>query len=787
MFAVVALALVPARVLAQTAPMPLLPSGIAYDAAGNLYFADTHRNQVFESTLAGALLVVAGSGVQGNSGDGGAAIGAELNRPQGIAIGSDGTLYIADTGNQRIRSVAAGQIATFAGTGSAGFGGDGGPATAAAFNTPTALAIEAGGALLVCDTGNQRIRRIRAGLATTIAGNGVQGFGGDGAAALSAELDTPAGVAVASDGRIFVADSHNARLRVIATDGSITTFAGTGQRGYSGDGGAATAAELSLPRGISVTSAGAVVFADSNNQRIRMVNAQGTISTIAGSGVQGAARDGSAATVAMLNTPRGVAVSSFGSPAFAESLSQSPSAAVRELAPNGNLYLPAALATPPRSSSVALTLPGNATHGSSAAVSVNGSAGTPQGVVQLLDSGAVVAQTALTAGSATFSLAALAPGAHTLTASYMGDGVNPAATSAIATVSLGMATVTATANPQSIEYGQPIPALTGSLSGVLAQDSGKVAAVFSTTAAVLSPPGIYPIVATLTGPDSGGYNVVMTPGSGALQIVPAAASVVEQPLAQGSYAGLPLLLAVHVASTTQGTPTGAVNFLDGSTTVATAQLARGIASATYLAPSSGSHSIVAAYSGDSDFSASTSAAVTTVVGSMPDYTVSFAGSSTQTVAASLIATYTLAVASQTGPFTGAVSMSTNGLPTGATASFSPPQVVPGTGAVAVTLSVQTSATMARATPFWRGDGSWRRGGTIALWAVTLPWLLLRRRKQMRVMVCGLLLLAAAGCGARNATSTAVNSKTYNFTVTGTSTNLAGTVVAHSLPATLVVQ
>jgi sugar lactone lactonase YvrE len=776
-------ALLPTLAVAQTVALPLLPSGIAYDAAGNLYFADTNRNQVFESTLAGALLVVAGSGVQGYSGDGGAAIGAELNRPQGIAIGPDATLYIADTGNQRIRSVAAGQIATFAGT--AGFGG---AATVATFHTPTALAVDASGALLVCDTGNQRILRISAGVATTIAGDGVQGFSGDGGAATSAELDTPAGVAVARDGRIFIADSHNARLRVIATDGTITTFAGTGQPGYSGDGGAATAAELSLPRGVSVTSAGAVLFADSNNQRLRMVNAQGTISTIAGSGVQGATSDGSAATAAALNTPRGVAVSSVGLPALADSSSRSPSGAVRELATNGDLYLPAALATPPRSSSVALMLPGNATYGSSAAVSVTGSAGTPQGVVQLLDSGTVVAQTGLTAGSATFSLAALPPGAHTLTASYRGDGINPAATSAISTVTLGAATVIATASPQTIEYGQPIPALTGSLSGVLAQDSGNVAAVFSTTAAALSPPGIYPVAATLTGPDSGDYNVVMATGSGSLQIVTAAASVVEQPLAQASYAGLPLLLAVHVSTTTQGTPTGAVNFLDGGTTVATAQLANGVASATYLSPAGGNHSIVAAYMGDIDFSASTSAAVTTVVGTMPDFAVSFAGSSTQTVAASLIATYQITVAAQSGSFTGAVSMSTSGLPTGATASFSPPQVVPGAGSVSVTMTVQTSADMAHAAPVWPGGTVWPGQGSIALWAVTLPWLLLlRRSKHRRAVLCGLLLLAVAGCGSRNATSVALNSKTYNFTVTGTSTNLAGVVVAHSLPATLVVR
>lgn len=787
MLAALTLMLASPSSLAQTAPAPLLPNGVAYDSSGNLYFADTNRNQVFESSLAGALTVVAGNGVQGFAGDGGQAIGAELNRPQGIAIGADGTLYIADTGNQRIRAVVGGQIATFAGNGSAGFSGDGGAATVAALNRPTALAIDATGALLVCDTANQRIRRISAGTIVSIAGTGVEGFAGDGAAAVSAELDTPEGIAVAPNGSIYIADSHNGRIRVLATDGIISTFAGTGQPGYSGDGGAAAAAQLSLPRGLVVISTGAVIFADSNNQRVRMISAQGTISTVAGNGVQGIAGDGSAATAAALNSPRGVAVSSFGLPTLADA----PNHTVRELATNGDLYLPAGMENPPRTSSVALTLPGNVSYASTASVGVTGSAETPQGTVQLLDGGTIVAQTALTAGGTTFSLAALSPGTHTLLARYVGDGINPAASSAAVNISLPPVTVTATANAQTIEYGQPVPALTGSLSGVLAQDSGNVAAVFSTTAAALSPPGSYPIVATLTGSHSADYSVVMGPRSGALQITPAAAQVVEQPLAQSSYAGLPLLLTANVSSSTHGMPTGTVNFIDGANTVATAQLTHGVASGTYLAPAAGTHSIVAAYSGDSDFSPGTSADVTTVVGAMPDYTVSFASSSSQTVVASLIATYLITVAAQPGPFTGVVSMSTSGLPAGATAAFSPQQVVPGTTSVTVTMSVQTSAAMARTTPFWYEGGMWRGGErTVALWALTLPWLLLgrrRRRRSVRAALCGLLLVAAIGCGARTASSAALSSQTYNFTVTGTSTNLAGAVVAHSMPATLVVQ
>src|ERR1700722_19245980 len=137
---------------AQTGASLLLPSAIAYDAAGNVYFADTNRNQVLEATLGGQLVVIAGNGVQGFAGDGGPAASAQLNGPQGVAVGADGTVYIADTGNQRVRAVTVGTISTLAGNGVRGFAGDGGAATAAEFSVPTAIAVDAGGCLLVCDS-----------------------------------------------------------------------------------------------------------------------------------------------------------------------------------------------------------------------------------------------------------------------------------------------------------------------------------------------------------------------------------------------------------------------------------------------------------------------------------------------------------------------------------------------------------------------------------------------------------------------------------------------------------
>lgn len=769
-----------AQAVAQTVALPILPSSVAFDPMGNLYFADTNRHEVYESSLAGVLSVVAGTGVQGFAGDGGPATSAELDSPQGVAVGLDGTLYIADTGNQRIRAVSGGVITTFAGSGGAGFAGDGGAAANALFRAPTALAMDASGALLICDEGNQRIRRISTGVIQTVAGNGTQGFTGDGAAATQAELDTPMGVAVGADGRVFVADAHNERIRVIETNGTIRTFAGNGIAGYVGDGGTATAAELSMPRGLMVTSSGAVIFADSNNQRIRMVDATGTITTIVGSGVQGVASDGTSATSVAMNSPRGVSVSEFGAPVYADALNR----VVRESVANGNVYMPSGLA-PGRTSTVTLSTNSSGTGGQTSAVAtVAGLAGTTQGVVELLDAGAVITQATLTGGAATFAPQALSTGTHLLSVAYLGDGVNPAATSAVSSVSIGDNVITATANPASMEYGQAIPPLTGSLSGVLPQDAGNVSVIFTTIAVPTSPVGIYPIAATLSGPASANYTVVMSAASGSLQIVSAASVTTEQPLTQGSYAGLPLLLTANVSSTTQGIPTGTVTFVDNGTVVTTATLVNGTATGTYLSPGSGSHSIVADYGGDANFQASASQGQTATVNAMPDFTLATSGATTQTVAAGEVANYALTVGAQSGAFTGVVDFSASGLPPGATVSFSPPQVVPGASSVNVTMSVQTSATLLSSIA--EGRGRW-----MILSCLLCPILLMARRRRIwqSITMFGLLLcmIGVAGCGARSISTAALGGQSYSLTVTATSTNLAGVVVSHSTQVTLVVE
>lgn len=749
--------LMPAASAQTSAPSPLQPTGIAYDAAGNLYVADAARHQVFEATLAGAWLVVAGSGVQGFGGDGGAATSAELNSPQAVAVGTDGTIYIGDTGNQRIRAVANGIITTFAGNGSTGFAGDGGPATTASLAQPSALALDLSGALLLCDSANHRLRRIANGIITTIAGDGIQGFSGDGGLAIAAELDTPSGVAVSSTGEIFIADAHNHRIRVISANGVINTLA----------------APLALPSGIAITSGGNALVADTNTQRLLSIDTNGAMVTLAGSGVQGSAPDGNATLSAALNSPAGVAVSSFGYPAFADTANHT----IRILASNGNLYLPAALASS-RSSNITLTLPSTAVYGEgSATVAVSSSVLTPQGNINLFDGGTSVAQVGLAAGSATLSLATLSAGSHTLHAVYAGDGLNPASTSAATSLDITPAALVAIANPQTIAYGAPIPALTGSLSGVLAHDSGSVAAIFSTTAQTLSPVGVYPITASLSGAASANYTVTLGPSSGSLQIVPASTTITVQNPSQNSFAGLPLLLSASVVSGTSGTPTGTVSFIEAANVVASATLNHGTASAAYLSPTAGTHSIIASYSGDTNFTSSVSPPMTAVILAMPDFTLNSSDSTMQTVQPGSIATYAFAVAAQPAPFTGAVSMSVSGLPVGATASFAPPQIVPGSATATTVLSVQTLAPIVRAPSIFPHS---------ILCALLLPLLLLRRRRGVPAAAFCLLAIVL-GCGSRSVPEQAQPSATYTLTVTGTSTNLAGALVVHSTTVTLSIQ
>ncbi|MGH7596736.1 MAG: FlgD immunoglobulin-like domain containing protein [bacterium] len=258
----------------------------------------------------GTITTVVGTGVAGFSGDGGPATAATINSPRDVYIDGAGNLYIADFFNHRVRKVdASGIITTFTGTGTAGFSGDGGPAISARLNFPNHIEVDGAGNVYICDQVNDRIRKVDAGgTITTFAGTGTAGFSGDGGPATSARLNEPSDVLRDGAGNFYIVDRLNRRVRKIDTGGIITTIAGTGAAGSAGDGGPATSAQLNEPVRVILDGVGNLYISDRAANRIRMVNSSGIITTVAGTGVAGFSGDGGPATLAQFNACNSVGI-----------------------------------------------------------------------------------------------------------------------------------------------------------------------------------------------------------------------------------------------------------------------------------------------------------------------------------------------------------------------------------------------------------------------------------------------------------------------------------------------
>jgi trimeric autotransporter adhesin len=297
-----------------------LAFGVAVDTSGNIYIADTYNHRIRLVTKStGIITTVAGDGTQGFEGDGGLATSARFDLPYGIAVDTLGNIYIADYNNDRVRVVtkSTGVITTVAGDGTSGYSRDGVPATSTGLQKPHMIAVDTSGNVYIADSYSSRVRMVTksTGIITTVAGDGTRGHKGDGGLATSAGLFNPAGVAVDASGNIYIADSFHIRM-VTKSTGIITTVAGDGTEGYKGDGGLATAASLFYAFGVAVDASGNIYIADTDNDRIRLVTkSTGIITTVAGGGVKGdvvSLGDGGQATSAYVYAPRGIAIDASG-------------------------------------------------------------------------------------------------------------------------------------------------------------------------------------------------------------------------------------------------------------------------------------------------------------------------------------------------------------------------------------------------------------------------------------------------------------------------------------------
>ncbi len=289
------------------------PSGIVLDGAGNLYITDIVNQRIRKVDPAGTISTIAGGGLT-SPGEGGPATEASLNLPYDISMDGTGNIYIADRNNHRIRKVnLSGIISTVAGNGERGFSSDDSLATDTSLSSPSGVFVDGAGNIYIADASNNRIRKVTpSGIISTVAGNGERDFSGDGGPATDASLNFPFGVATDGNGNIYIADRSNNRIRKVDASGTISTVAGNGERDFSGDGGPATSAGLDLPWGIAVDGEGILYIADELNDRVRKVDSSGIISTVAGNGIRDFSGDGGPATNASLNLPAGLSIDGAG-------------------------------------------------------------------------------------------------------------------------------------------------------------------------------------------------------------------------------------------------------------------------------------------------------------------------------------------------------------------------------------------------------------------------------------------------------------------------------------------
>lgn len=737
-----------------------LPGGVAIDGAGNLYIADTNNNVIREVNLTtDAITTVAGNvgGNPGYSGDGGNAIGAELNGPEGITVDPAGNLYIADTGNNRIRKVSGvilsgGTITTFAGTGTAGFSGDSSPATSAKLNAPYGVALDASGNLYIADSANNRVRRVDgSGTITTYAGTGTAGYSVDPGPATSAELDSPMGVAVDPAGNLYIADARNYVVRKVssATGNTISTVAGNfytsvygdGKSGYAyGNGqwgeyyagpGIANGAGIYAPYAVALDQAGNLYIAEYFDHLVREVAAndatifvspelwQNQVSTAQPQAIENDGNtdlsftaivpDSNAAvdagsTNCSASTPLGIDEQcNIGAELAPTAAGPSP---LNQLVGNINITSDPTInptANPPDSLSIQLvgqvlglngavvsltSNPNPSSYGQTVTLNVNvaqgtgSSQGTPTGTVTFSDRFQGVTTplgTVLTldpGGNASLQIGTLAVGTHVITASYSGDTYYSAATSnSVTQVVQEQITVTlASSSPNDTSMLGTMVTFTAGVSisggivptgavtfynGTTTLGTGSLnASGVATFATANLPVGSNSITAAYTD-----VNRVSATSAPLIQTVEQQTVTTVNSSLNPSIHGTPVLFTATVTAAGTVVPTGTVAFLDGGVQIGTAALVgSGPLSAVAMFQTSsltaGTHAITAAYSGDANDLSSTSGPLTQTVNVASTTTALSAGANPAIAGKTL--TLTATVSADSGVAAGTVNFYSGG-------------------------------------------------------------------------------------------------------------------------------
>ena len=769
------------------------PAGEAVDGAGNLYFADIVNSRVRKvDASTGVITTVAGNGGVGYGGDGGLALNASFSSLQGVALDKAGNIYIPDDLNNRVRRIdaATGIITTIAGTGTPGSSGNGGPAVKAELYWPTGVAVDAAGDVYISNLGDNLIQKIDAatGLISTVAGTGGFGYNGDGIPATSATVWAPYGVGLDLAGNLYIMDGGNYRVRrVDATTGMISTVAGNGTSGFSGDGGPATSATISAPGGdIVFDSAGSLYFEDTGNNRIRRVDsATGIITTYAGDGAPSYGGDGGPANLAQIQSPNGLAFDSAGNLYIGDTFNQR----IRRV---GAAVTFPTIATATTLTASATSLKAGQTLTLKATVTA-ASGPTPTGTVTF-NNGAVSLGTASLDGSGAATLTLTpAVGSYSITASYGGSATDkPSASSPaiVVTVVASATTTSLTASPNALTFGQTLKLSATVASPTGATPTGMVE--FRNGPVSLGTASLNGGVAILSlTPSVGNYSITASYGGSTTDLpsvsAPVAVVVTAAPTTTTLTAspnptpfGSTVTFTAKVSSSA-ATPAGGVSFYDGAGLLATVTLTSGAASYSTSSLAVGSHNMTAVFGAVNGFDGSTSNVVVEVI-SPADFSIS-ASPRARTVYTGEAASYTVAIAPGAG-FNLPVDLSCSQLPANTTCTFSPATI--SAGSKTSTLTIHTTAPGKPAMA-----SAWPKKIGLPLLAGFLLLFIPRRIRSVGKGLSGLLLLVASlvfgvaftACGGPGTLTGGTPVGSQTVTITGSATNGAQTLT-HATSVTL---